>query len=966
MAARAAGVGTGSGSVGVIMGESVLLSGAASPLPARLRAHTLPFLAAVLGCSPREAWEQPLTFQVFDDVEARKDRRMAKTLHGPLSKLAQELERRNQAGAGIFLTVNETDGLGRQKGNITGLRAWWCDLDGDSVATGFRAESLPLPPSIVVRSGHGVHLYWCAAEAYPCQGDTDRQQAHEEELRRIQFALAALGADPKVCEVARVMRLPGFLNRKREPHERVEFMSISPVRYDPRAIGEAFPGPAQASQPRVGPSKVSPRRDDSLRRARAYLEVLAREAPAVSGAQGHSTTLQAAIKIACGFDLTEDEAFGLLAEVYNPMCRPPWGEADLRRKVREAQKVCSNRGWLNGGQGKGSLDSARGVREEPSAYLAPASQVEALHSPEPTRPSFPPFRLDAEGLWWLPKGKAEEDGSETPVKPQKLSGPFEIVAETRDGRAQGWGLRLRWLDRDGGVHEETIPRELALGEGAELARILIRGGLWVAPDEGKRKKLVAYLATVGVPARARAVDRVGWQGEAFVLPDESFGEAQAKERVYLALDLEHAFRVRGTLAEWQEEVGRHAVGNSRLTFAMACAYAAPLLGRLGMESGGFHLYGQSSKGKTTCVEAAGSVWGGPVYRETWRATSNGLEAVALSHCDCLLILDEQGQALPKEAGEVAYLLANGMDKARARKTLEARARRRWQTLFLSTGEITLADRMQAEGKAPKAGQDVRMVDIPVLPVGLDQTFERWQGFESSKALADHLRLATRRSYGTAARAFLQNLCKATDAELLALEARKAEWARRHNPRGADSQVGRVIDRFALVALAGELAAEWGIAPWPTGNASWAVSTCLTAWIVHRGGVGSGEFERGIAAVLGFLERHGAARFSDWEHAGERIVNRAGFRRRDGQDRIDYLFHAEGWKDACEGFNPRDVARACAERGLLEVVQESGRSRYQKNVKVPGQGTERFYIITGRGLDAFRAQQEEAECSLEAS
>lgn len=948
------------------MGELVSFPGVAQPLQARLRSHTLPFLAALLGCTAREAWERPLTFQVFDDDETRKDPRMARTLHGPLCRLAEDLERRSQAGSGIFLSVNGTDGTGRQKRNITDLRAWWGDLDGAVAGRDFQVDSLPLPPSIVVGSGHGTHLYWCVQEAYPCQGNPDRQQAHEQELRCIQKALASLGADPKVCEVARVMRLPGFLNRKREPHVPVEVLAVNSVRYEPKAIRQAFPAPANAPLPRVGRSAVSRRGEDTLRRARAYLEVLAREAPAVAGDHGHSTTLQACIKVACGFDLSEEEAFGLLAEVFNPACQPPWTDSDLRRKVKEALKVCPDRGWLNGAPGKAGPHPSSGVREESAAYRVPADELAVSPAGEPSRPCFPPFRLDSEGLWWLQKGKPEEDGSETPAKPQKLSGPFEILAETRDGRAQGWGLRLRWLDRDGGVHEETIPRELALGEGAELARILIRGGLWVAPDDTKRKKLVAYLASVGVTARARSVDRVGWQGEAFVLPDECFGESRVGEKVYLALDLEHAFRVRGTLSEWQQEVGRHAVGNSRLTFAMACAFAAPLLGRLGMESGGFHLYGQSSKGKTTCVEVAGSVWGGPTYRETWRATSNGLEAVALSHCDCLLILDEQGQAMPKEAGEVAYLLANGMDKARARKTLEARARRRWQTLFLSTGEITLADRMQAEGKAPKAGQDVRMVDVPVLPDGQEQAFERWQGFDSSKAMADHLRVAIRRCYGTAARAFLQRLCKLTDADLLALEARKAAWARQHLPRGADSQVGRVVDRFALVALAGELATEWGIAPWPAGNASWAASTCLTAWILHRGGIGSGEFERGIAAVLGFLERHGAARFADWEHGTERILNRAGYRRRDGLDRIDYLFHAEGWKDACEGFNPRDVARACAEGGLLEVVQESGRTRYQKNVKVPGQGTERFYIITGRGLEAFRAQQEAADCDLEAS
>jgi hypothetical protein len=53
-----------------------------------------------------------------------------------------------------------------------------------------------------------------------------------------------------------------------------------------------------------------------------------------------------------------------------------------------------------------------------------------------------------------------------------------------------------------------------------------------------------------------------------------------------------------------------------------------------------------------------------------------------------------------------------------------------------------------------------------------------------------------------------------------------------------------------------------------------------------------------------------------------------------------------------------VARACVEAGLLEGVLESGKVRFQKNVKVPGRGTERFYLITGRGLEAFRQRQAE--------
>jgi hypothetical protein len=112
------------------MGEAtVALQTKAISLHDRLTAHTLPFLASLLGCNSQEVWKQPLAFQVFDDVEGRRDLRMARVLHGNLAGLARDLDQRNRAGAGIFLAVNGTDGAGRSKANIQVLRAWWADLD---------------------------------------------------------------------------------------------------------------------------------------------------------------------------------------------------------------------------------------------------------------------------------------------------------------------------------------------------------------------------------------------------------------------------------------------------------------------------------------------------------------------------------------------------------------------------------------------------------------------------------------------------------------------------------------------------------------------------------------------------------------------------------------------------------------------------------------------------------------------
>src|SRR5262249_15520705 len=143
---------------------------------------------------------------------------------------------------------------------------------------------------------------------------------------------------------------------------------------------------------------------------------------------------------------------------------------------------------------------------------------------------------------------------------------------------------------------------------------------------------------------------------------------------------ETSFREAGTLAEWQEYIGKLCVGNTRLAFAGSCAFAAALLYLTDSESGGFHFPGDSSIGKTTAGWAAGSVCGGggiKGYLIPWRATVNGLENVAVAHCDSLLVLDEISQAEPKALAQAAYLLANGQGASRMRRDTSGRPIATW-------------------------------------------------------------------------------------------------------------------------------------------------------------------------------------------------------------------------------------------------------------------------------------------------
>ncbi|QMT40849.1 DUF927 domain-containing protein [Neisseria shayeganii] len=126
--------------------------------------------------------------------------------------------------------------------------------------------------------------------------------------------------------------------------------------------------------------------------------------------------------------------------------------------------------------------------------------------------------------------------------------------------------------------------------------------------------LADYLQTDGLHTPYTVTAQSGWAARqsAYVLPS---GEILAADkgkhapRVIYNGDKSQAaaYAANGTLADWQLQVARYAAGNSRLSLAIGTALAAPLLGLLGMESGGFHLFGDSRDGKSTAARAALSV-----------------------------------------------------------------------------------------------------------------------------------------------------------------------------------------------------------------------------------------------------------------------------------------------------------------------------------------------------------------------
>lgn len=579
------------------------------------------------------------------------------------------------------------------------------------------------------------------------------------------------------------------------------------------------------------------------------------------------------------------------------------------------------------------------------------------------RPVVRGFAWEANGLVHLKSTGKDSQGNDNPADRLWIAPPFTLPALVRNEASEGWRMLIDWQDPDGVPHEEALPFELMTGEGPELARTLAQGGMVLPPEAGLRKHLLHYLCGAALSlqkggARVRLVEALGWQEGAFILPDgKTIGTTMEPVRFAGELPGHRSKAVKGSLEGWQGGVACYAVGNPRLAFALACAFAGPLLEMVRPDGGGgFNLMGFSSKGKSTCLECAASVWGRPDPLPTWRATGNGLEGIAATRNDGFLVLDELSQVDPKEAGSVAYMLANGSAKARATREGGARTMRQWRLIFLSSGEQGLEDKMMEDGKLVRAGQEVRVPDIPCPHEGM---FDNAHGLPSLGSLAEHLKAQARMHYGHPIRTFLENLCKDwTQREALQAQLRgmEAAWLAAAVPADADAQVRRVAGRFALVAVAGELAQRMGILPWPENEASQAASVCFKAWLDRRGYSGASEIHRGIEAVLTFLEKNGQARFDEWGDRDARIINRAGTKRRiEGVvDGWDYFLTPGGLKEACTGFSSSSVARACVDAGILEPGPDGHSSR---SLKIPGQGKVRAYVIRAAGVARFMGDVE---------
>jgi putative DNA primase/helicase len=602
---------------------------------------------------------------------------------------------------------------------------------------------------------------------------------------------------------------------------------------------------------------------------------------------------------------------------------------------------------VNGLPDKWDLADAVPEGFELADMLASAEPVYDGSAPSPAPEAYTPSRWPA-GFDMRKQGLFREGSDDKPD--EWISGPFHVVGEARDPENGAWALALAWRDRDEVQHHALVARADLLGDGVDFLRPLAARGLEAPVAAAKIRALKAALAGVRCKSRVRLVNRTGWHGSTFILPQRTFG-ASSERAVYCGQASVARYATSGTLDDWCARVAARASGNSRVLLALSVAFAGPVADLLEDEPGGVHLVGASSTGKSTALLVAGSVWGGGGrngFAQTWRATGNGLEGVAKAHSGTVLPLDELGELDAREAGSVAYALVNGQGKARAGRDGEARVRAEWRCMVLSTGEVRLSDKIEETGRRAKQGQVVRFVDIPAdAGAGLG-LFNTCHG-ETPAGFAQTIKADALAVYGTAGPAFVEALAEDADT------ARKTTIAKINSTvsgwiePGADGQIMRVARRFAMIGASGEMARAALSLPWADGEAMAAAKTCLDAWLGNRSGDGAGEITMALDALNEAIERHGDARFialsDDMRTNPNAMIRDAlGFRFEVDGARV-WGFTNTGWRETLRGVcDPTWAARELAASGALLVTPSQAKTN-QFTKKVGGEVRRLFAFKT---------------------
>ena len=381
--------------------------------------------------------------------------------------------------------------------------------------------------------------------------------------------------------------------------------------------------------------------------------------------------------------------------------------------------------------------------------------------------------------------------------------PLAIVARTKDQKGKKITCTLAyWLPVED--RWETIEVERQTLMEARKVSSLSAYGIPVTSGEGAL--LVQYMAAsdaaldeARIPMTS-TVETMGWHDGAFLRGFHRHGancpRLRMNDKAGPALIIAESIGERGEWSEWVAHVWPSVRRFLTLRIAVATTLV-PLLTELLPHVPMFavDICGTTSRGKTTAMRVAASVWGGPKYMRTWDATAVGVEHMAAPLNGLPLLLDDTKRLKnPQIAASAVYGIVSNEGRARGHSDGGMREMAQYRTAIVSTGEAPLKDIGQ------HGGLGARCITLWGSPLG--------EPNHDSAELSRRLTATVQAHYGHIGKGVVEYLLSQTPDD-------RAHWCNRYEKHlqhytatAAPGDIGpRLSESGAALALAWQMLCE---------------------------------------------------------------------------------------------------------------------------------------------------------------
>jgi len=413
--------------------------------------------------------------------------------------------------------------------------------------------------------------------------------------------------------------------------------------------------------------------------------------------------------------------------------------------------------------------------------------------------------------------------------------------------------------------------------------------------------------------------------------------------------------VLGSYEEYTEHVLQQCV-TEPLKFAICMGLSSFLAELMGLEGGGVHVFGPSGSGKSTMLQAMASVVGsgsepGDGSQESfiipWSSTANGLEAMLAERSGLGVCIDELGAFKSNKLSSALYKLLAGSGEARMTSNLNVAKRNKASVLMLSTGELSIEDKVRQSNAALNAGLLARIPSVLIEPChmaleheSLAETAQRIENFKD--ACTEH--------GGHLAPLFIQGLLDGFDSKAELEEEIRERWeeaVEQLSEYATNSIQRRVIRRFALILTAGHLACDMELVPWSEQEVTDSIQFMLERWLVNVE-MGKSDLERAVDRLKDWLR----ANFHKLPEATSGKIKGLvdGYRYQDQY----ILMLPEVFRNLCQNVTPNQVGNKLKTLDVLKY--DEGKQQYR--VKIPSIGKRQyFYCIDYRFIEDWLANDE---------